>query len=319
MCIMTSNINFRDVAYCLVCNKVVKCNAVSIHSGLARRSGSIHDQISEIVGNEDITKACEISEVLCPMCLKLLLSINNVEFELKNLKLEFLGIFHSSVKSRKAGTEKLMKDSKLGCGDGLKSELWSQDTSEEKAKSKCNISRSGLTSYEVKSDKDCFYDASIIVDSIKASFVENSSFNVKDSTLCVEENQNEISPEREKPCNVISVSNADDSQPQKEIKQSMLFLKEDTDPLDIKANVMGETRKENSHGGGKHERINGVPSPNTGECLEENLNFDFEAFEIQLCSADVEGEAQKRSSAPVVNNPRKKSNIQGTYFNSLVF
>lgn len=86
---------------CLVCNKDTRGASVNVHSNVAARNGSIHSQISQVVGNEDLLEACQTSEVVCPTCLKILLNIVNLECKVVCLKNEFRITFQKGIESRR--------------------------------------------------------------------------------------------------------------------------------------------------------------------------------------------------------------------------
>lgn len=86
---------------CLVCNKDTRGEPVNIHSNVAARNGSIHSQISQVVGHEDLLEACQTSEVVCPTCLKILLNIVNLECKIVCLRNEFRVTFRKGIELRR--------------------------------------------------------------------------------------------------------------------------------------------------------------------------------------------------------------------------
>nr|XP_045613509.1 zinc finger protein 69-like [Procambarus clarkii]XP_045613511.1 zinc finger protein 69-like [Procambarus clarkii]XP_045613512.1 zinc finger protein 69-like [Procambarus clarkii] len=92
-------------SWCLVCNKLIKEASVNINSNLAAKNGTILSQISRVVSSEDVLEACRVSEVVCSLCLKILLNIVNLECKIVTLQNEFRETFKSGIESRKGGID----------------------------------------------------------------------------------------------------------------------------------------------------------------------------------------------------------------------
>ncbi|XP_027210391.2 uncharacterized protein [Penaeus vannamei] len=91
---------------CLVCNKNTSESLINIHTELPSKSGRIyiHDHISQVVDQQEFQEACKVSEVLCSACLKILLGIDSLQFELRTLKNEFHKCFRNGVEMRRQRT-----------------------------------------------------------------------------------------------------------------------------------------------------------------------------------------------------------------------
>lgn len=117
---------------CVVCAKVVGSPLISVHSSLISQNGSIHSQMGQVVGLEQLEEACKATEFVCSVCLRLLLNIVNLDCKLIGLKNEFRNTFLQGAKSRRetqAGgqgrpsAESLVAD-RSGEGDTLQAEVW---------------------------------------------------------------------------------------------------------------------------------------------------------------------------------------------------
>lgn len=86
---------------CVVCAKVVSSPLISVHSSLISQNGSIHSQMGQVVGVEQLEEACSTTEFICSICLRLLLNIVNLECKLMVLKNEFRDTFLQGAESRK--------------------------------------------------------------------------------------------------------------------------------------------------------------------------------------------------------------------------
>ncbi|XP_064111027.1 PR domain zinc finger protein 5-like [Macrobrachium nipponense] len=311
---MTSNLTFSETGLCLVCNKDTSYgNAVNIYSGLTKRNGSIHDQISDIVGTKDITEACEVSEVICHICLKLLLGINHVESELKHLKLEFQTIFQSGVQSRKANTVKCVGYSEIKYDEPPRSEVESKD---EKISIDCDVNERDFRTCILKAGEDCIYDANIVVSNIKESFhVEQSSISEKESISLEDNTQENIT--HSKQCDFIQVTQENEDELQKEFSHALDFVKESVKKHEINCSTSDSDQKGDNHRTVDLSNIpgnlNDLPtSPNEAEDgLEGNLSFDFENFETRLCSTDTSEDNTKKTANAGPKKPRRKSNSAG--------
>lgn len=89
---------------CVVCAKVVSNPMISIHSSLISQNGSIYSQMGQVVGVEQLEEACRATELVCSICLRLLLNIVNLECKLVVLKNEFQDTFLQGAESRR-GTQ----------------------------------------------------------------------------------------------------------------------------------------------------------------------------------------------------------------------
>ncbi|XP_068245803.1 uncharacterized protein [Palaemon carinicauda] len=307
---MTSNVTFSEKGLCMVCNKVTYGSAVSIYSGLTKRNGSIHDQISEIVGIKGITEACEVSEVVCHICLKLLLSINNVESELKNLKLAFMNVFQSGIQSRKTSTVKCIQYSGMKCDEPLSNELEIKDESEENISFECDASERDFRTCILKAGENCIYDENIVIGSIKESYhVEHSSFNENESISLEENIQDNMI--HGKSCDFIQVTQENEDGVQNEFSHALHFVKESMKKHE--SSCSDSDQKGDNHRSLElctdHGNLNeGPTSPNVTENgLEGSLSFDFENFETPLCSIDTNEEKMKETANTVSMRLRRKS------------
>ncbi|KAK3858028.1 hypothetical protein Pcinc_035753 [Petrolisthes cinctipes] len=88
---------------CLVCNREEVGSApVSVHSSLVpSRTGTIHGQLCDVVGSRNLDEACRVSQVVCGVCLKLLLNIVLLECRVVVLREKFTGTFHKGAEARK--------------------------------------------------------------------------------------------------------------------------------------------------------------------------------------------------------------------------
>lgn len=86
---------------CVVCARAVNSPLISVHSSLASQNGSIHSQMGQVVGAEELEEACRTTEYICSLCLRLLLNIVNLECRLLLLKKEFQDTFLRGGASRK--------------------------------------------------------------------------------------------------------------------------------------------------------------------------------------------------------------------------
>lgn len=117
---------------CVVCAKVVNAPMVSVHSSLIAQNGSIHSQMGQLVGMEQLEEACRASELVCSICLKLLLNVVNLECKLLVLKNEFRDTFLQGGQSRRAqvggqaqpSTLSSVQDRKTTAGDTPQAGMW---------------------------------------------------------------------------------------------------------------------------------------------------------------------------------------------------
>lgn len=86
---------------CVVCAKVVSSSLVSVHASLITQNGSIHRQIGQVVGVDQLEEACQATEFVCSICLRLLLSIVSLESKVVLLKNEFQATFLQGAESRR--------------------------------------------------------------------------------------------------------------------------------------------------------------------------------------------------------------------------
>lgn len=91
---------------CLVCNKDTSESLINIYTELPSKSGRIyiHDHISQVIDQQEFQEACKVSEVLCSSCLKILLGIDSLQFELRTLKDEFHKCFRDGIEMRRQRT-----------------------------------------------------------------------------------------------------------------------------------------------------------------------------------------------------------------------
>ncbi|XP_045119707.1 zinc finger protein 62 homolog isoform X2 [Portunus trituberculatus] len=86
---------------CVVCAKVVSSSLVSVHASLVTQNGSIHRQMGQVVGMDQLEEACQATEFVCSICLRLLLSIVNLESKVVMLKNEFQATFLQGAELRR--------------------------------------------------------------------------------------------------------------------------------------------------------------------------------------------------------------------------
>lgn len=86
---------------CVVCAKVVSSSLVSVHASLITQNGSIHRQMGQVVGMDQLEEACQATEFVCSICLRLLLNIVNLESKVVLLKNEFQATFLQGAESRR--------------------------------------------------------------------------------------------------------------------------------------------------------------------------------------------------------------------------
>lgn len=118
---------------CVVCAKAVSSPTINVHSSLIAQNGSIHSQMVQVVGVEQLEEACRATELVCSICLRLLLSIVNLECKLVILKNEFRDTFMQGTKSRRgtqaggqshATAQSSVPDRKSAEGDTPQAEVW---------------------------------------------------------------------------------------------------------------------------------------------------------------------------------------------------
>lgn len=116
---------------CVVCAKAVSSPLIGVHSSLISQNGSIHSQMGQVVGVEQLEEACRTTEFICSICLRLLLNIVNLECKLMVLKNEFRDTFLQGTESRKetqvVGPSRPAAESserKSGEGHTPQAEMW---------------------------------------------------------------------------------------------------------------------------------------------------------------------------------------------------
>lgn len=130
---MVAGMEGPDSGLCVVCAKVVNSPLVSVHASLIAQNGSIHSQMGQVLGVEQLKEACRVTEFVCSICLRLLLNIVNLECKVSLLKNEFRSTFVQGAESRMEAlrhvhlTEpRAVTDRKSDGGNPPQDEVWSR-------------------------------------------------------------------------------------------------------------------------------------------------------------------------------------------------
>ena len=132
---MVGGMDGPNSGVCVVCAKVVSSSLVNVHASLIAQNGSIHRQMGQVVGVEQLEEACRATEFVCSICLRLLLNIVNLECKVILLKDEFRATFLQGTQSRRevlaGGPVHLLgqcslTDHKTDDGDSPQDEVWTR-------------------------------------------------------------------------------------------------------------------------------------------------------------------------------------------------
>lgn len=107
---MANNLEHMLSSVCVVCNQKTEEALTSVYSRLTTITGSIHSHMSQVVGCQELQLACQTSQVVCSLCLNILLTVVNLECQLISLKNEFRGMFQRGTESRKIEMQESVGD-----------------------------------------------------------------------------------------------------------------------------------------------------------------------------------------------------------------